>query len=60
MRLVALDIAVVGRELGPYVDHSVRCKRRKDGEVVSGDIIERGARHRPSEFGVFLVLRREL
>jgi hypothetical protein len=36
VRLVALDVAVVGREVDAHVDHAVRCDGREDREAVGG------------------------
>lgn len=48
VRLIALDIAVVCREIHPNVDHVIRRKRRVNGQVVVGDIIDGRARHSAS------------
>ena len=59
VRLVAFDVAVVGREVDAHVDHVVQRERREDRQVVGGDIVDRRAGDGPAaaELGAVLVER---
>ena len=53
VRLIAFDVAVVGREVDAHVDRVVQRERREYRQIVGGDIVA-GA---PPELGAVLVER---